>query len=158
MNDGGKVLNAFIGLHNWSIQNFAFEMTAEEYMRGRQIKLKDFPFSEMSHREAHDFLVQKKLEGNDYFCCLGVLCELAVKEGIIEPGKTKGENVYYSRKSYQVLPKKVQLWAGLKTNVGDFKDTYSEGSLADLNDGGTPFSEIATIIENTPKGLFKGEK
>lgn len=65
--DRSKVLNAFIGLHNWSIQNFAFEMTAEEYMRGRQIKLKDFPFSEMSHREAHDFLVQKKLEGNDYF-------------------------------------------------------------------------------------------
>ena len=105
-----------------------------------------------------DTVLHRTEEGNDYFCCLGVLCELAVKEGIIEPGKTKGENVYYSRKSYQVLPKKVQLWAGLKTNVGDFKDTYSEGSLADLNDGGTPFSEIATIIENTPTGLFKGEK
>jgi len=68
-------------------------------------------------------------EGNTY-CCLGVLCEIAKKEGVIKS---------YAHHSY-FPTKKVLKWAGMKTENGDIEDT----SLARLNDGESENTTIKT--------------
>lgn len=114
--------------------------------------------------------------GDDKYCCLGVLCDIAAKAGIIpEPtvrtgavdvggadisafrfGNETGLNQWgYDKdpdESGQLayLPKSVVAWAG----VPRYGDRYwAEGvesrpeGLAVLNDAGKSFTEIADIIE-----------
>jgi hypothetical protein len=97
------------------------------------------------------------LEFNGKFCCLGVLCSLAVKDGITE--RTVLENVdgptgvalYGTRDGVggtrHYLPGKVIEWAGLPPNEPTVSVPELGGSLASLNDSGTTFAEIANIIE-----------
>lgn len=89
------------------------------------------------------------------YCCLGVLCELAVKDGVIE--KCDGINVakVFYDSEVAVLPGRVVTWAGL----GDENPCVdvSEGrvtcqvALAELNDGmygpAWSFAQIADVIE-----------
>lgn len=85
------------------------------------------------------------LRKGDAFCCLGVACDLHAKE-------TGGEWVHgcrYLGQEYE-LPIDVMVWFGLRSPRGDFAGE----TLAELNDDGTPFSEIASIIESEPEGLF----
>jgi hypothetical protein len=50
-------------------------------------------------------------DGKDRFCCLGILCELAVKEGIIERIIDKDSYIYDGYVT--ALPEAVQKWAEL---------------------------------------------
>lgn len=47
------------------------------------------------------------------FCCLGVLCELAVDDGIIERTLAADEDFFHYDYATGDLPLKVQQWAGL---------------------------------------------
>ena len=100
-----------------------------------------------------------KKNGTHSYCCLGVLCELAVKEGVI-PKKSVSKKYEWDNEIFYLdeaseLPEKVQKWAGLASSLGDFQSrNYKETSLASLNDAGKSFSEIAKLIESRPKGLF----
>lgn len=103
------------------------------------------------------------------FCCLGVLCELAAREGII-PGATpntsemkrpspqdvttrtdvlwlKNKMVYDGCHNYP--SKAVVDWAG----IGDTNPQVKVGSeweyVADMNDDGYSFTKIANAIERT---------
>ena len=87
------------------------------------------------------------------FCCLGVLCDLSLKNSSLPIIRTANEEegiVRYDRSS-EGLPLSVMSWAGVKFSnpdvvvVNDFKDKTT--SLAELNDGGASFLEIADIIE-----------
>ncbi len=96
----------------------------------------------------------------DTFCCLGVLCDLAVQAKVI-PAPIVVNNddwygqVYSYNKKAEALPKAVRTWAGITSPLGDFKDANGDSTtLASLNDGGTSFKKIANIIEKKPKGLF----
>lgn len=90
------------------------------------------------------------------FCCLGVLCELAVKESIIEPPVLQEKDYYiYEGTSYGILPIKVQEWAGMKNTNGwyDVKKD-SKGNTIEIialykhNDvDKMTFDQIADIIE-----------
>lgn len=92
----------------------------------------------------------------DKHCCLGVLCELYNKEMKKNNKKTLGKllidvetnrrpkKVVQFGKDVSVLPKAVQKWAGMKTAVGYLPN---HRHLADLNDCGVKFKEIAEIIE-----------
>lgn len=101
----------------------------------------------------------------DAFCCLGVMCEIAVEEGVVERGPfdpddrsywyggvEEGNNIY--------LPDKVVDWAGIVSDVekemslGDYwyeqRGSFGEGkfdSLAVMNDDGKTFLEIADWME-----------
>ena len=81
------------------------------------------------------------------FCCLGVLCDLAVKAKIIpEPLLPGPEGVGYQygldgRSGF--LPTEVYRWAGLDGPYPRIADT----DLSVLNDNGTSFNEIAALIE-----------
>lgn len=99
-----------------------------------------------------------KLRRGDEFCCLGVLCDLAVQCNVIlESVKSQ---VLFGVHSYDgataVLPKRVADWAGLSTVDGVFtNDNGQITSLTGLNDNGESFATIADVIASKPTGLFK---
>lgn len=91
------------------------------------------------------------------YCCLGVACELAAKEGVIGPCRAdtyEGEGA--------LLPLPVQVWLGLADNAGETKDyieygtpedQLAAGGLTELNDAaGYTFQQIADVIDG---GLVK---
>jgi len=75
---------------------------------------------------------------NDTFCCLGVLCELYVKE-------KKGR--YFNAYDFS-LPLKVTRYAGLEFGNPIVKFKKKEWCLSDLNDcKEVSFKKIARLIE-----------
>ena len=93
------------------------------------------------------------LHSDNGYCCLGVLCEIAVEQEIIpQPTKPNDAGVYTYVRSKEGLPEKVRKWAGI-SKMGDFlfrnekEDFDYKVSLAELNDEGESFSSIANIIE-----------
>ena len=93
----------------------------------------------------------------DGFCCLGVLCNLHAKahpeiaKYEDDPAKYMGEEA--------TLPEHVRLWAGMRSDDGDFEDAKDEGlvkglsgtakgatTLVELNDSHYNFEEIANFI------------
>lgn len=96
---------------------------------------------------------QGQLKTTDEYCCLGVLCDLAVKHGIIRsfnPGDPDLDHY-----------PEVMNWVGLTGPMGDFtKRNGRTDDLASLNDGTLPhtrktsFKKIADVIESEPQGLF----
>ncbi len=75
------------------------------------------------------------------FCCLGVLCELALAEGITSKGKDE-EGIFYDSSHKSMPPTAVLEWSNVSRDYG--LTTYD---IAELNDNGKTFSEIADIIE-----------
>lgn len=115
-----------------------------------------------------------RAQSADSYCCLGVLCDLAVKDGaagwvpydqhsylaVYHPSQ---DEVYttLSRQDYLVLPQAIADWAGLRgvspeisTDAVDderLTDIDWDGTdfvgLTNLNDGGFTFEQIADLIE-----------
>lgn len=92
---------------------------------------------------------------SDEFCCLGVLCDLAVKAGVIpEPRENaNGRSYVYGSGGHDteeettVLPQSVMDWAGCGQNPIIAMDRRS-ATLAELNDyDAMSLSEIADVIE-----------
>jgi hypothetical protein len=83
----------------------------------------------------------------DRFCCLGVLCDLAVKAKVIpEPHQREGSWHYGDGPEDALyLPDEVMHWAGLD----DFNPGSNDGRpvLSDMNDEHYTFTEIADTIE-----------
>jgi hypothetical protein len=99
-------------------------------------------------------------EGPDTFCCLGVLCELAVAAGIIPAPRVDPEDNVYTYgaalntrntggNSTWALPDVVATWAGVDRfgSVRDPETGYCVVDLISLNDRGSSFLEIADQIE-----------
>lgn len=89
---------------------------------------------------------------NDEFCCLGVLCELAVEDGVVESIPSHVHNYLYGKGMHTAYPPaEVLEWAGL--NVSDpavpvpTKDNAYR-TLASLNDSGASFKEVAAVISS----------
>lgn len=84
-----------------------------------------------------------KLSGTEgHHCCLGVLCDLALKSGEVPMDIEVTETRVRYDKESAYPPKAVQRWAGIPENpfVGEL-------SLSLRNDQGVPFDEIADLIE-----------
>lgn len=108
------------------------------------------------------------------FCCLGVLCEIAVEDQVVFT-KLEGDDVFYTSKldprdsNSALAPEAVSNWAGLEganpyvtVSQGlinkypdlynaippeDFVDGRVRYSLAGLNDSHVSFDDIADLIE-----------
>lgn len=106
------------------------------------------------YRQARGAL-HKKGHGREGFCCLGVLCELAVQAKVIPPATKDAYSKEFEYKGYSsTLPKEVVAWAGLSDSSGSI--IGRETSLVILNDESRKsFKAIAKIIESKPEGLFK---
>lgn len=84
----------------------------------------------------------------DNFCCLGVLCAIAVKDGLEIDVAAPGENGAWSYDGEEwFLPPKVSYWAGMDKN--DPRIAVSGYTrVSDLNDdAGMTFEQIADVIE-----------
>ena len=104
----------------------------------------------------------KTLEG---YCCLGVLCDLAVDRGIIPApilNVNSGLNlsVFTFGKQKLFLPSEVMEWAGVNSSTGDIPlsdpavpASFSTANLSKLNDSGVDFKTIAEVIERNVKTL-----
>jgi len=93
-----------------------------------------------------------QLRQGEGFCCLGVLCDLAVKAGLGEWNKgtyrhTAGECAGDFGDAGLVLG--VQQWSGIQTYYGQVGDN----NLTGMNDDGVGFPEIADFVEANVKEL-----
>lgn len=88
---------------------------------------------------------QLKLHTDDGFCCLGVLCDLYGKEHNVEWNLVEDEdhNYYMFQDKKACLPPSVVEWAGVESR----NPVICETPLAELNDDGSTFNEIADLIE-----------
>ncbi len=80
-------------------------------------------------------------------CCLGVLCDVAIKNGLdisVEVNQD-GEFIYDGETNY--LPESIQLWADISENPSVTRDDGNEDFLSILNDYHLNFNEIADLIE-----------
>ena len=121
----------------------------------------------MTAKEARQLWVQELRSGNwrqttgalrktDSYCCLGVACALyadAEGEGEWTPINPGWEEYEFMGRD-GVLPERVRMWLGVVSPHGDLKEPVEIGkdtahySLAELNDDGYTFEEIADKIEN----------
>lgn len=109
------------------------------------------------YQQGQGWLKMKEANGGPVrHCCLGVLCELAVQDGVIEASTPLGGEVTIFTTEFifdnkdKTLPHSVMGWAGLN-DVDPFVylgPSASESSLAELNDSGHDFNEIAYLIED----------
>lgn len=105
----------------------------------------------------------KNLNRDGKFCCLGVLCDLAVKSGVNVPvdEQAGGEGIVFYGRHRSTLPIEVDAWAtegmteesvmtewqrGALGDTGIIPGTHGT-NLADLNDRGKTFEEIAAVIK-----------
>ena len=84
-----------------------------------------------------------EIDGKVKHCCLGVLCVLSVREGIIPAPVENSRGIYkygvYGSTTY--LPKPVREWAGITERSTEF-------NLAEMNDEQClAFQQIADYIE-----------
>lgn len=97
-----------------------------------------------TYAQATDTLVTN----DDRFCCLGVLCNLAAEDGQGE--WVPRDNTWAFQAKYtsdtSALPDDIKYWADMGSNDGTLKDFHK--SLAEMNDAGKTFLEIADIIED----------
>lgn len=86
-------------------------------------------------------------------CCLGVLCEIAVKHGVTErgePDEGRGVVGYRDGDYFEtgVLPTAVRNWSGLTDfNPDVLTSDGSMSTLATLNDRGMSFADLADLID-----------
>lgn len=106
------------------------------------------------YEQGQGHLRQQDADGVNKFCCLGVLCELAVTEGMIPAANNRDTHVYSygPLEAVHMPPDTVEEWAGLdhdetKVNPQGFLESSVYGKLPALNDAGTTFAEIADLIE-----------
>ena len=106
-------------------------------------------------------------QGKVSHCCLGVLCEIALAKNIIESSVRGVDTHYYGDEfEFAVLPHVVRDWAGidqvnpiiiltpeLKEKIAERSSTIRNMndipifSLAEFNDAGFTFNEIADLID-----------
>lgn len=90
-----------------------------------------------------------RLHSEGGFCCLGVLCDLYAKEnGASWTQPTSDEpNDYGMNGEYVYLPKDIAQWANINQFGVIVRGDHNHIDLADMNDKGQTFVEIAEAID-----------
>lgn len=104
------------------------------------------------YKQGRHRLKRRREHQKSEYCCLGVLCEIAVQDGVIKPPeKIEDEGFPGSAYKYEgdkfSLGPRVQEWAGIESNPAVKDPNGHWSSLADMNDDGASFEEIADVIE-----------
>lgn len=84
------------------------------------------------------------------FCCLGVLCDMFLKDHNREWVEDSRGEPYFKTETcseYHHLPREVYEWAGISSFSPTVKTPEGEIELVTLNDEGVSFNEIANYIE-----------
>jgi hypothetical protein len=99
-----------------------------------------------------------QLKSGNEFCCLGVLCDLARKQGVgFWDGNVFVQNIINGepQKDSGVLPPFIRQWADISESTGDVEvltdnddeDGPQKTALSEMNDEGMTFPAIAAFIE-----------
>ncbi len=92
---------------------------------------------------------KEMLRTPDGWCCLGVLCDLAEKAGVVAAVMDDGDWIYDGEPCH--LPVSVMTWAGLSSvnpeQPEQPEDPGDHDTLAGRNDDGVTFADIADLIE-----------
>jgi hypothetical protein len=93
------------------------------------------------------------LRTEEGFCCLGVLCDLYSKDTGTEwevnhTADAKPIPFYSFVNEGSFLPIAVVNWAGLEKSSPEVIALEGEAELAQLNDSGSTFTQIAQLIED----------
>ncbi len=97
-----------------------------------------------------------RLKTGDYYCCLGVACEI---QPDVEYDEVRGYGKDSDRNT-QVLPEFVRERLGLRGCDGSISGSdklYGFSMLASANDAGVSFEQIAAYIRINPENVFKEE-
>jgi hypothetical protein len=94
------------------------------------------------------------LRSGEKYCCLGVLCDLAARDGAVEAAEDEDGTWKYGNER-KLLPEAVLTWAGLddsspEVRVADWRRPHSPApaALTTLNDNEeSPFAAIADAID-----------
>lgn len=108
-----------------------------------------------SYQQGRGQLASETDEGV-FYCCLGVACDLYEKHvKKIGPQRVTlmGDQPFVITDGYTQLPYEVMEWLGLRDSVG----IHDSGNLANMNDAGISFDDIADVIDSRPPGMFWGE-
>ena len=124
------------------------EYTAEETAANRK-KWTD-ALRSGKYRQGDSYLHQ-----GDKFCCLGVACDVAIKNGLELPVEPSGDidDVTTYNGADTILPDRVQRWLGLEDPVGTLRkdfghDGFVISNLWHMNDRArSSFEEIAKVID-----------
>lgn len=89
------------------------------------------------------------------FCCLGVLCDILQKKGVVTEFVSENTTSFYGLVNepvgdYEVLSVGISLYLGINCNpemqhIVKGETVYD--TLSELNDNGMSFNDIATLIE-----------
>lgn len=99
------------------------------------------------YKQGKNMLKRVNGAGVAHYCCLGVLCEVTGMKS-----RTSNERPYhvFGRKSVAMLPPTAQIRSGMNSCDGVLE---GDTCLANLNDSGKTFAEIANIIEKNWEAL-----
>jgi len=106
----------------------------------------------------------EKLRSRQGYCCLGVLCDLYSQEqnqewefrGAFEEENTQPTDNWYFDNASEFLPESVREWAGFSlpspqvrvdVTENDDEDDWFYDDIANLNDTGYTFNDLAKIIQ-----------
>ena len=106
----------------------------------------------------------EKLRSHQGYCCLGVLCDLYSQElnqewefrGAFEEENTQPTDNWYFDNASEFLPESVREWAGFSlpspqvrvdVTENDDEDDWFYDDIANLNDTGYTFNDLAKIIQ-----------
>ena len=105
------------------------------------------------YQQGKHHLCQDNNDGSKSWCCLGVLTDLAIKNGVdIDMERFLDDsNVYTFDNESETLPLAVREWSGIDTGSGGYSCPYDDEdelscSLAEDNDSGLTFEELVDII------------
>ena len=112
------------------------------------------------YEQGSGVLKEEVTAGKIRYCCLGVLCEMAIEAGVIlealinddlakNLGRKEGKVFSFDDGDEQVfgqLPHKVMEWAEVKDCDGFISDKFR--SLSEMNDDGRTFAAIANVIDD----------
>ena len=92
----------------------------------------------------------------DRFCCLGVLCRMAINDGVRVGVAMRRDTRYRYKDQHQVsyngksgeLPEQVRTWAGLRTRLGEIphEEPKVPDDLSSINDRTSDFSAVVAAI------------
>lgn len=89
-------------------------------------------------------------DGSTQYCCLGVLCELAIRAGVPVKKVEDGYGVTYYDGSAGTPPASVRNWAGLGTSILLSLPGIGMRHAFELNDTyKMPFPQIADAVDAT---------
>jgi hypothetical protein len=96
---------------------------------------------------------KEKLFSGRGYCCLGVACDLAGIKPVKRP------HMYLFDDEWSVAPSSIIEKLKLRGDCGDFDisvriKNLNVGSLAEMNDIGKTFKEIAAFIRENPNNIF----